>query len=225
MKGGVQLSSKIGASVPILFLRKFVILIKKKDMFNSNEYWENRYKSGLTSGNGSYGFLADYKAEIINSFIEDNNINSLLEYGCGDGNQLSKIKCKKIIGVDVSNTAIEKCKILIPKGIFQTISNDLKNLEETDLLLSLDVIYHLIDDEIYNKYIKNIVNYGSKFLIIYAANFEDDGTFAKHVKPRKFTNDQELNSKYELIKFEKNKYPSLNHNQGSFSDWFFYKLK
>ena len=194
-------------------------------MFDSNGYWENRYKSGLTSGNGSYGFLAEYKAEVINNFIQDNNIHSLLEYGCGDGNQLSKIKCKKILGVDVSKTAIEKCKILIPKGTFQTILGDLKNIEKTDLLLSLDVIYHLIDDEIYNNYIKNIIDYKSKFLIIYAANFEDDGTFAKHVKPRKFTENKELNSEYELIKFEKNRYPSLNHNQGSFSDWFFYKLK
>lgn len=194
-------------------------------MFDSNGYWENRYKSGLTSGNGSYGFLAEYKAEVINNFIQDNNIYSLLEYGCGDGNQLSKIKCKKILGVDVSKTAIEKCKILIPEGTFQTILSDLKNIEKTDLLLSLDVIYHLIDDEIYNNYIKNIIDYKCKFLIIYAANFEDDGTFAKHVKPRKFTENKELNSEYELIKFEKNRYPSLNHNQGSFSDWFFYKLK
>ena len=77
-------------------------------MFSSKEYWENRYKIGQTSGNGSYGFLAEYKSELINDFIKNNNIKSLVEYGCGDGNQLNMIKCEKIIGVDVSKTAVEK---------------------------------------------------------------------------------------------------------------------
>jgi hypothetical protein len=70
--------------------------------FNSIKYWEERYFNGGNSGNGSYGFLAEYKKDFINQFIVENNIKSLLEYGCGDCNQLSMIDCEKIIGVDVS---------------------------------------------------------------------------------------------------------------------------
>ena len=55
--------------------------------FDSNEYWENRYKNNETSGDGSYGKLALFKSSIINNFIKDYNIKSILDLGCGDGNQ------------------------------------------------------------------------------------------------------------------------------------------
>lgn len=193
-------------------------------MFNSKEYWENRYKSGQTSGNGSYGFLSEYKSDFINNYIKDNNIKSLVEYGCGDGNQLSLIKCDKIIGVDVSETAIKKCKNLIPTGDFIWLNDGKFITEKTDLLLSLDVIYHLIEDDVYDNYIQNIVNHGSDHLIIYSANYESNEKFASHVKPRKFTEHPLLNEKYELKSIVKNKYPSTNHKKGSFSDWYIFKL-
>lgn len=194
-------------------------------MFKSKEYWENRYKIGQTSGNGSYGFLAEYKSEFINNYITENNITSLLEYGCGDGNQLSYIKCQKIIGADVSQTAIDKCKSLIPNGEFICLDNTEFPDTKTDLLLSLDVIYHLIEDDVYEDYINNIVNHGSKHVIIYSANFDGNEGFARHVKPRNFTEHKNLQEKYELINIVKNKYPSTDHTKGSFSDWYIFKLK
>ena len=43
---------------------------------NSREYWEKRYASGGNSGAGSYNYLAEFKAEILNNFVTENNINS-----------------------------------------------------------------------------------------------------------------------------------------------------
>jgi hypothetical protein len=58
-------------------------------MFSSKQYWIDRYKYKTgTSGAGSYGIYAEYKAEIINEFMSKNGINNVLELGCGDGNQL-----------------------------------------------------------------------------------------------------------------------------------------
>ena len=195
-------------------------------MFNSTNYWIDRYEKGQTSGNGSYGFLADYKSDFINNYIVENNIKSLVEYGCGDGNQLNLIKCDKVFGLDVSKKAIEKCQLLMPDRKFICLSDENFIDEKTDLLLSLDVIYHLIEDSIYEKYIENIVNHGSEHLIIYSANYEDSTeAFAQHVKPRKFTEDKKLTERYELKTFVKNKYPSKNHKKGSFSDWYIFKIK
>jgi len=42
--------------------------------FNSSEYWDNRYKNGGNSGQGSYNALAKFKASVINDFIENNKI-------------------------------------------------------------------------------------------------------------------------------------------------------
>ena len=197
----------------------------KEDSFDSTKYWEERYYNGGHSGNGSYGFLAEYKRDFINQFILENKIKSLLEYGCGDCNQLSMIECDRIIGVDVSETAIDICKTILPESKFISLESEKFPKEKTDLLLSLDVIYHLIEDNVYDKYISNIIKHGSEYLIIYSANFESNSKFAKHVRPRKFTNNKRLIDKYVLKKHIKNIYSSDDHTKGSFSDWYIFEIK
>jgi len=56
-------------------IRPFYMLRYHKYGFDSDEYWESRYKSGENSGAGSYGRLAKFKAKIINNFVSNNNIN------------------------------------------------------------------------------------------------------------------------------------------------------
>ena len=61
-------------------------------MFSSKEYWETRYKSGGNSGVGSYTKFAEFKASFVNLLIKKYNIESIIEFGVGDGNQLSKLE-------------------------------------------------------------------------------------------------------------------------------------
>ena len=51
---------------------------------SSREYWENRYKNGGNSGAGSYNNLAAFKAKVINNFVTEKNINTVLELGSGE---------------------------------------------------------------------------------------------------------------------------------------------
>ena len=60
-------------------------------MFNSRNYWNQRYLKGGNSGNGSYNNNAIFKGEIINKFIKNKNIKSLIDFGVGDGNQLGDL--------------------------------------------------------------------------------------------------------------------------------------
>ena len=194
--------------------------------FNSKKYWEERYQKGGNSGNGSYGFLANFKAKIINNFIETNDIQNVIELGCGDGNQLGLLNLKNYIGLDVSKKVIEGCRKKFPK--FKFDSSDTFQKEENqsfDLALSLDVIFHLVENEIYEEYMKKLINFDAKYLIIYSCNFKNDGTFGEHVNPRVFTENKLLNEKYALTDFIKNDYPSTNHKKGSFSDFYIYKKK
>jgi 2-polyprenyl-3-methyl-5-hydroxy-6-metoxy-1,4-benzoquinol methylase len=81
---------------------------------------------------------------IINNFIEVNKIDSVIDFGCGDGNQLKYIKIKKYLGIDISQKSIEICKTKFRKDktkIFKILEN--YEHEKSDLVLSLDVIYHL----------------------------------------------------------------------------------
>ena len=84
----------------------------------SADYWENRYKSGGNSGAGSYGQLCEFKADVINTFVAKNNIMTVMEFGCGDGNQLSYSNYPEYVGYDVSETAIDICKKKFVKDNF-----------------------------------------------------------------------------------------------------------
>jgi len=195
--------------------------------FNSKKYWETRYNNGGNSGNGSYGNLAKFKAKIINDFIIDKKIKKIIELGCGDGNQLKLFKnYEEYVGVDVSSKVVDKLKKEMPKHQFILNDNfDVNNYKGNfDLTLSLDVIFHLVEDNIYDEYINNLVNLKSKYLIIYSCNFKDDGSYGEHVKPRLFSNNPSLILNYKLEKIIPNKYPSNDHKSGSFSDFYIYEL-
>lgn len=72
-------------------------LINYNRKFDYKTYWQERYCTDGNSGAGSYGVLAEYKAEVI------------IEFGCGDGSQLKLMNYKKYIGSDVARSAIDIC--------------------------------------------------------------------------------------------------------------------
>ena len=176
--------------------------------FSSSEYWENRYAQGKNSGAGSYGLLAQFKAEVINQFVNENSIMSVIEFGCGDGNQLTLANYPKYLGLDVSDTSINKCRVTFNGDStkeFRLLNH--YNGEKADLVLSLDVIYHLIEDHVFHKYMETLFKASNKFVIIYSSDMVIGNT-AEHVKHRKFTNwIKENKNDWNLFKFIKNKFP------------------
>ena len=203
---------------------------KKKTKFKTSpQYWEARYQNLGTSGAGSYGRLAKFKAKTINDFVEENNIESIIEFGCGDGNQLRLLRVKKYIGVDVSETIIEECKRLFSKDKrkeFILLSDYLK--EKADLAISLDVIYHLIEDEVFHDYMDKLFNAADRFVIIYSSNEDEVHSGAQHVRHRKFSDWIENNApEFELIEKIPNKYPfdATNQKNTSFADFYIFARK
>jgi hypothetical protein len=195
--------------------------------FDSKKYWEKRYIIGGNSGRGSYGRLAEFKAEIINKFIIENRIVKIIEFGCGDGNQLSLFKIDNYIGLDVAGIAIEKCKKQFErdksKSFFLYDPHYSKNIDDfkTELSLSLDVIFHIIEDDIFRLYMKHLFAISNKFVIIYSSDNDNPKFLAPHYKDRQFSRWIEINlPQWELIRIIKNKYPDE-----SYSDFYIYKKK
>lgn len=199
-------------------------------MFNSKKYWNDRYVKGGNSGSGSYSNLAIFKAQVINNFIGKNKIESMIDYGVGDGNQLKLFNTENLIytGIDVSEFIISKCKEMFKDDKTKefihvdNIDNELK----AELVLSSDVIYHLIEDSVYEEYMKNLFSMSNKYVIIYAKN--QDVNHATHVKFRKFSNYIESNlPEWQLIKHIPNKFPQLklgvNNNKTSPSEFYIYE--
>jgi SAM-dependent methyltransferase len=156
--------------------------------FSSAGYWEARYRRGGNSGAGSYGRLADYKSAFINDFVQSNHIASVLDLGCGDGNLLSLLRLPTYIGVDVSPTSIATCAARFVAGSthrFQ-LFGQLEPSDRAELTLSIDVIYHLIEDHVFNSYMAALFTRADKFVLIYASN-TDLAWPAGHVRHRRFS--------------------------------------
>lgn len=211
-------------------IRKFTT--GSADDFKSMQYWESRYMSGNNSGAGSYGRLAQFKADVINRFVADQKIQTIIEFGSGDGNQLTLAQYPQYTGFDVSAKAIEISEKLFENDdtkrfyLYQASTFDIqyKNLT-ADATLSLDVIYHLIEDIVFEDYMTKLFATSNKWVIIYASNYEKRG--AKHVKSRMFSQwiTDNLGGTWTLFEKIDNIYPfdERNPDHTSMSDFYIYK--
>jgi SAM-dependent methyltransferase len=176
---------------------------------NSESYWEDRYVSGGNSGPGSYGPQARYKADFINQFVRDNAIGSVIELGCGDGNQLGLAEYPRYLGIDVAGPAIERCIESFRRDTSKSFMTcDLRNFSDParflhgDLALSLDVIFHLVEDDVFEGYMHALFDVADRFVIVYSIDREvrDPG---RHVRWRRFTPWIESNIRgWELFRLE-----------------------
>ena len=197
----------------------------------SKDYWEDRYAHGGNSGSGSYNHLAKFKASVINDFVKKNNISTVIEWGSGDCNQLKLANYKNYIGYDVSQTAVKICKKKFYNDStkeFNYLSDNFKNNKKADLSLSLEVIFHIIEDNAFDLYMNNLFNSSKKYVIIYSSNIDSRRSKSgKYVKHRKFTEwiNRYVSNDWKFIKFIPNKYPIKSKFNGakSYSDFYIYK--
>ena len=210
-----------------------MFFFRNKDTWKgSAKYWNERYVNGGNSGAGSYNRLAEYKAKIINDFVKKEHIKTVIEWGCGDGNQLSLANYPSYIGYDVSPQAIKICKKKFKNDSSKkfTCSEALFFKPTTaELSLSLDVLYHLIEDDVFDKYMKQLFSSSEKYVIIYSCNDTDYVAEATHVKHRKFTQwvTENVGQNWTLKDVIKNKYPfnTNDPDNTSWSDFFIYEKK
>ena len=166
--------------------------------FNSHNYWERRYQKGGNSGAGSYGDLCDYKAKHINQFIQNKNIRSIIDFGCGDGNQLVYLHCETYLGLDVSPTVLEQIREKFKDDGSKRFELYHENTETAELGLSCEVLFHLIEDDVWEDYLRSVFLYSEKYVIIFAADYYRN--IARHVLARSFTTHiQEHFPDWELI--------------------------
>src|SRR5262249_32292052 len=99
------------------------------------------------------------------------------------------------------------------------------NLGRFDLALSLDVIYHLIEEAAFEHYMRSLFSMSSRFVIIYSSN---TSTAAKppHVRHREFTLWITRNEPaWRQIGYLANKYPydHANPDETSFANFYFFE--
>lgn len=182
------------------------------DMIDMTEYWNNRYRMGGNSGNGSYGVEALTKAQIINHYINELNIRTIQEIGCGDGNNLLMYKVAiSYCGYDYSRAAIEMCKERTRKivnSLKYYFTDNLRDIDtDADLGLCLDVLFHQVDDSDYEALCQTLfVDNNWKYLIVYTVDTNEQFTqddkhqpLSPHVKFREFASKVQEFPQWEIL--------------------------
>jgi len=184
---------------PLPGVRQVSLMRQRMAFSDSARFWEANYAQGRTSGSGSYGQLAEGKRRYLNDLVRQHAVSTVIEFGCGDGNQLSLAQYPSYVGLDVSRTAIGLCQRRFAadptKSFFLydgACFTDRAGLFTADLALSLDVVYHLTEDAVFEPYLRQLFAAGKRLVVIYSTNAEISGT-APHVRHRNFTSWVEAN--------------------------------
>jgi SAM-dependent methyltransferase len=202
-------------------------LARSRAFPGSASFWESRYREGGNSGSGSYGRLAEFKAEILNDFVRKRKIRSIIEFGCGDGAQLELATYPGYVGVDVSKVSIERCSARFaqdPTKHFYLADALPQALGTFELALSLDVIFHLVEDSVFDFYMRSLFARSEKYVIIYSSNY-DAFAEAPHVRHRKFDAWIGENAReWQAAGFVPNRFPFDRDrpDETSFADFYFF---
>lgn len=197
----------------------------------SRTYWESRYAAGGTSGDGSYGLLAQFKAEVLNSFVAEHQVDTVIEFGCGDGNQLSLAEYPKYIGLDVARDAIKVCSMRFREDASKSFFLydpecfvDRCGVFAADLAISLDVVYHLVEDSVYSAYMRHLFGAARRYVIVYSSNSDSLRSKSPHVRHRAFSHFVESDlAPWRLVSIVRNRYPyEESANTGSFADFYIF---
>lgn len=193
---------------------------------NSSAFWEKHYQNNGTSGTGSYNRLASFKAEFLNKWLIDHQVKNVIELGCGDGNQLSMIHYDNYTGVDVSETIIKKNKERFTndnnKAFYVRYPKESYMNKKYQLSISMDVIFHLLEEDIYEEYMKDLFECSEEYVIIYSSNHEEFTKWPEY-RHRKFIKYiQENISNFKLLEFVPNKYPHVIGEEEDTSESDFY---
>lgn len=166
--------------------------------FDSQSYWERRYVTGGHSGQGSYGERGVRKAELINNILEELKPDSIIEFGCGDGNMLKQLRLPMTyLGIDQSETAVRMCREAFAEDLRKTFFTEAEygmvpvaaTEHYWDLAMSLDVVQHQVEEAQYVAYMTRLFRTAKRFVLIYSKDVDDPqrSGSAGHVRFTKFS--------------------------------------
>jgi hypothetical protein len=158
----------------------------------SAQYWQDVYAAGGLSGPGSNRVATEFKSSFLNNFVREHSITSVIEWGSGDGELLRHMSYPSYIGIDVSRSVIERCRRDFAhdgtKKFFVSDEIPRNTKRCAELALSLDVIYHLVEDPVYHAYMTNLFASATCFVAITAWDVEkDEPVTGGHVRHRAFS--------------------------------------
>ncbi|WP_347172819.1 class I SAM-dependent methyltransferase [Polaribacter uvawellassae] len=118
---------------------------------NTKKYWDKRFSTGDWETSKGRNQTADFAKSQVERFdIPKNFSGTILDFGCGLGDAIPIYKKKypkaKLIGVDISEEAIKKCKKSFG-DIATFIAGTENEVPTVDIIISSNVFEHLSNDK------------------------------------------------------------------------------
>jgi hypothetical protein len=142
-----------------------VLLVSIPSLDSMDEYWERRYSQGGTSGL----FLEKsrewkWKHILAHAGVMD----TVIDVGCGDLRFWEDRNCEDYIGIDISQTIIEKDMRERPrwKFILQEAQTPIRGIGAR-VVLCLDVLFHILDESAYVRILENLCMYSKEWVFIF----------------------------------------------------------
>lgn len=153
------------------------------DQIYEREIWSN--KTNELSGGGSYGAVADEYVAFLKTFIEERDVRSVLDIGCGDFNVGARIAphVSHYFAFDVSSRiiAINKDRFAGMANVeFRQANACVAPLVKTDLITVRQVFQHLTNEQI-EMMLKNIERTDPKYILVTEHLSEQTGGFRPNV--------------------------------------------
>lgn len=141
---------------------------------NEKEFWNKKYANGGISGRGSIGVYRNWKWVVIRNKI-GMRFRNIIDVGCGDlsfwehpiANVILK-NSKSYVGIDISDHIVERNKKNNPSMWFICAgSHEEQQGIRGDLVLVMDLLFHIMDEENFEKTLENICKYANQDLVVY----------------------------------------------------------
>lgn len=186
----------------------------------SSRFWDLHYRAGGTSGPGSVGELRSYKATFLNNFVAQHSVSRVVEFGCGNGDQLEEASYPEYVGLDISEAVVQRAIrryrgdssksffIYSPRGFVDNCG-----VFRAELTLSLDVIFHLVEDAIYHRYLEHLFAASTRWVIVYSSNMDVATTNVRYTRHRRFIDDVAKFDGWRLVLRERNPLSHATNSQ------------
>ena len=195
--------------------------------YDPRTYWDERYKGTRKAGTGSLGDLYRFKLRIVQQMVSRYNVQSVIDYGCGDGAQLHELRVSRYLGLDISQKGIENAmRFQGPHREYRMVPEDYDGADAAaEMTVSLDVIQHLPDGA-YEQYMRTLFRMSARLVLIYAPNQEGEGMdLHPHMFFRRFTDWIKDNTGAHCLRYIANEFPAtVPAEHVSFSNFYLYEV-
>jgi trans-aconitate methyltransferase len=154
---------------------------------SAKRYWDRRYAVGQTSGPGSQGEPVENKVRWLSGLPD---VSSIVEVGCGDfvfgSRLLQNYPEADYLGFDISDLIVRRNNLLNGcENVRFQVPLSHESFPCADLLLCIDVLFHILDDQEYATMLQKLKLAWTKYLAVSAYEYDNDRT-SSHVRIRKF---------------------------------------